>query len=135
MSNDELREKTTSFKKQVNDYLSEIDKKIADLKSEINNTSVHEIDKREDAYEQIDSLEEERDEKLEEVLNQILPEAFAVVKETARRFTENDIITASATEYDRDLAAIKPHINIKNDEVIYDTTWDAACSSNLKSTL
>ena len=126
LSNDELREKTTSFKKQVNDYLSEIDKKIADLKSEINNTSVHEIDKREDAYEQIDSLEEERDEKLEEVLNQILPEAFAVVKETARRFTENDIITASATEYDRDLAAIKPHINIKNDEVIYDTTWDAA---------
>jgi preprotein translocase subunit SecA len=71
-------------------------------------------------------LEEERDEKLEEVLNQILPEAFAVVKETARRFTKNDIITASATEYDRDLAAIKPHINIKNDEVIYDTTWDAA---------
>tara|TARA_B100000497_G_scaffold37108_1_gene43478 strand:- start:11126 stop:14443 length:3318 start_codon:yes stop_codon:yes gene_type:complete len=126
LSNDELREKTTSFKKQVNDYLSEIDKKIADLKSEINNTSVHEIDKREDAYEQIDSLEEERDEKLEEVLNQILPEAFAVVKETARRFTENDIITASATEYDRDLAAIKPHINIKNDEVVYDTTWDAA---------
>ncbi len=126
LSNDELREKTTFFKKQVNDYLSEIDKKIADLKSEINNTSVHEIDKREDAYEQIDSLEEERDEKLEEVLNQILPEAFAVVKETARRFTENDIITASATEYDRDLAAIKPHINIKNDEVVYDTTWDAA---------
>ncbi|MDG1757306.1 MAG: preprotein translocase subunit SecA [Bacteroidia bacterium] len=126
LSNDELREKTTSFKKQVNDYLSEIDKKIADLKSEINNTSVHEIDKREDAYEQIDSLEEERDEKLEEVLIQILPEAFAVVKETARRFTENDIITASATEYDRDLAAIKPHINIKNDEVVYDTTWDAA---------
>ena len=126
LSNDELREKTTSFKKQVNDYLSEIDKKIADLKSEINNTSVHEIDKREDAYEQIDSLEEERDEKLEEVLIQILPEAFAVVKETARRFTENDIITASATEYDRDLAAIKPHINIKNDKVIYDTTWDAA---------
>ncbi|MDG2041447.1 MAG: preprotein translocase subunit SecA [Bacteroidia bacterium] len=126
LSNDELREKTTSFKKQVNDCLSEIDKKIADLKSEINNTSVHEIDKREDAYEQIDSLEEERDEKLEEVLIQILPEAFAVVKETARRFTENDIITASATEYDRDLAAIKPHINIKNDEVVYDTTWDAA---------
>jgi preprotein translocase subunit SecA len=126
LTNDELRGKTTSFKNQVNDYLSEIDKKIADLKSEIKNTTVHEIDKREDAYDQIDILEEERDKKLEEILNQILPEAFAVVKETARRFTENDKIIASATEYDRDLAAAKPHINIKNDEVVYDTTWDAA---------
>jgi len=126
LTNDELRGKTTSFKQQVNDYLSEIDIKIADLKSEIKNTTVHEIDKREDAYEQIDSLEEERDKKLEEILNQILPEAFAVVKETARRFTENDKIIASATEYDRDLAATKPHININNDEVVYNTTWDAA---------
>ena len=126
LTNDELRGKTNSFKQQVNDYLSEIDIKIADLKSEIKNTTVHEIDKREDAYEQIDSLEEERDKKLEEILNQILPEAFAVVKETARRFTENDKIIASATEYDRDLAATKPHINIKNDEVVYNTTWDAA---------
>jgi preprotein translocase subunit SecA len=58
LTNDELRGKTTSFKQQVNDYLSEIDIKIADLKSEIKNTTVHEIDKREDAYEQIDSLEE-----------------------------------------------------------------------------
>ena len=126
LTNDELRGKTTSFKQQVNDYLSEIDIKISDLKSEIKNTTVHEIDKREDAYEQIDSLEEERDKKLEEILNQILPEAFAVVKETARRFTENDKIIASATEYDRDLAATKPHININNDEVVYNTTWDAA---------
>ena len=126
LTNDELRGKTTSFKQQVNDYLSEIDIKIADLKSEIKNTTVHEIDKREDAYEQIDSLEEERDKKLEEILNQILPEAFAVVKETARRFTENDKIIASATEYDRDLAATKAHINIKNDEVVYNTIWDAA---------
>ncbi len=125
LTNDELRGKTTSFKQQVNDYLSEIDIKIADLKSEIKNTTVHEIDKREDAYEQIDSLEEERDKKLEEILNQILPEAFAVVKETARRFTENDKIIASATEYDRDLAATKAHINIKNDEVVYNTIWDA----------
>ena len=133
LTNDELRGKTTSFKNQVNDYLSEIDKKIADLKSEIKNTTVHEIDKREDAYEQIDSLEEERDKKLEEILNQILPEAFAVVKETARRFTENDKIIASATEYDRDLAATKPHINIKNDEVVYNTTWDAAFYMHLKA--
>ena len=126
LSNDELRSKTISFKNQVSDYLSDIDQKIADLKSEIDNSSAHEIDLREDAYEKIDSLEKDRDEKLENILNQILPEAFAVVKETARRFTENDKITAKATDYDRDLAATKPHININNDEVIYDTTWEAA---------
>lgn len=126
LSNDELRSKTTSFKHKVNDYLSDIDQQIADLKSEIEKSSAHEIDRREDAYDQIDILEKERDEKLEDILNEILPEAFAVVKETARRFTENDKITAKATDYDRDLAATKPHINIKNDEVVYDTTWEAA---------
>ena len=81
LSNDELRSKTTSFKHKVNDYLSDIDQQIADLKSEIEKSSAHEIDRREDAYDQIDILEKERDEKLEDILNEILPEAFAVVKE------------------------------------------------------
>ena len=126
LTNDELRAKTTAFKNRVNDYLAEIDNVIADLKAEIKKTTIHEIDKREDAYDQIDALEKERDEKLEEVLEELLPEAFAVVKETARRFTENEKVSATASDYDRDLAAAKPHINIVGDEVHYDTTWDAA---------
>ena len=126
LSNDELRAKTIIFKQQVNDYLSEIDDQIADLKSLIEQTTVQEIEKRENAYDKIDTLEKERDDQLEEVLNEILPEAFAVVKETARRFTENDTVIATATDYDRELAAIKPHIDINNDQVVYQTTWEAA---------
>ena len=126
LSHDELRSKTITFKNKVNDYLSDIDQQIADLKSEIKKSSAHEIDRREDAYDKIDILEKERDEKLEDILNEILPEAFAVVKETARRFTVNEKITAKATDYDRNLATTKPHINIINDEVVYDTTWEAA---------
>jgi preprotein translocase subunit SecA len=126
LTNDQLRAKTSEFKNRVNDYLAEIDTAIADLKAEIKETTIHEIDKREDAYEQIDALEKERDEKLEEVLEELLPEAFAVVKETARRFSENEKLSATASDYDRDLAAAKPQINIVGDQVHYDTTWDSA---------
>ena len=107
LSNDQLRAKTAEFKSRVNDYLSEIEKK-------------------ETAYDRIDELEKERDEKLEEILEQLLPEAFAVVKETARRFTEMDTLVATATDMDRNLAAQKANILISGNEVIYQTSWDAA---------
>ena len=126
LSNDQLRNKTTEFKTRINDYLAEIDTEINNLKDEIKNASLHEIDKKEEAYEKIDALEKNRDEKLEDILDQLLPEAFAVVKETARRFTYNETIIATATEHDRDLAAVKEHINIEGNDVIYDTSWDAA---------
>ena len=126
LSNDELRAKTAEFKQRVNDYLSDIDSQIATLKAEINAAELHEIQKKEDAYEQIDELEKQRDEKLEEILNEIHPEAFAVVKETARRFTENDEVIATATDYDRDLAATKENIIIQGADVKYKTKWMAA---------
>ncbi len=126
ISNDELRNKTTEFKSKINDYLSEIDNEIASLKADISKASIHEIDKKEAAYERIDELEKSRDEKLEEILDQLLPEAFAVIKETARRFTENEQLTATATENDRNLAAVKEHINIQGSDVVYNTSWDAA---------
>jgi len=126
ISNDELRNKTTEFKSKINDYLSEIDNEIASLKADISKASIHEIDKKEAAYERIDELEKSRDEKLEEILDQLLPEAFAVIKETARRFTENEQLTATASENDRNLAAVKEHINIQGSDVVYNTSWDAA---------
>lgn len=126
LTNNQLRAKTADFKQRVNDYLAETDQQISDLKTEIAKTTLQEIDKREDAYDQIDELEKRRDELLEEVLEELLPEAFAVVKETARRFSENDTVTATATDFDRDLAATKPHINIVGNDVSYNTTWDAA---------
>jgi len=126
ISNDELRAKTTEFKNRINDYLSETDIKIADLKEEISKSGIHEIDKKEEAYDKIDNLENSRDEQLEEILEELLPEAFAVVKETARRFTENDTLVATASEMDRDLAAEKEHISILGNDVTYQTSWDAA---------
>ncbi len=126
ISNDELRAKTTEFKNRINDYLSETDIKIADLKDEISKSGIHEIDKKEEAYDKIDNLENSRDEQLEEILEELLPEAFAVVKETARRFTENDTLVATASEMDRNLAAEKEHISILGNDVTYQTSWDAA---------
>ncbi|MFB1012398.1 MAG: preprotein translocase subunit SecA, partial [Bacteroidia bacterium] len=126
ITNDQLRAKTAEFKQRVSDYLSEIDQQVVELKKEVEAADITEIDKKEDAYDRIDELEKERDEKLEEILEELLPEAFAVVKETARRFAENDSVSATATDYDRDLAASKEHISIVGNDVIYQTTWDAA---------
>lgn len=126
LSNDQLRAKTAEFKSRVNDYLSEIDSEVTDLRAEIEKANISEIEKKETAYDRIDELEKERDEKLEEILEQLLPEAFAVVKETARRFTEMDTLVATATDMDRNLAAQKANILISGNEVIYQTSWDAA---------
>src|SRR5690554_1891004 len=125
LSNDELRGKTIHFKQVITDYLSEIDKEIADIKVEADGDAV-DMTAKNTLYEKVDKLEKERDKKLEEVLLQILPEAFAVVKETARRFTENTKLEVTANQFDRDLAATKPHIEIQGDKAVWSNTWTAA---------
>jgi len=126
LSNDQLRAKTPEFIGRINEHLSSIDSEIASLKEQIENATPEMVAEKEAWYDQIDSLEKKRDEELEKVLEDILPEAFAVVKETARRFAENDEVTATANEYDRDLAASRPHIAIKGSDVVYQTSWQAA---------
>ena len=74
---------------------------------------------KEAIYEQIDQRKEKQNEKIEEILNEILPEAFAVMKETARRFKENEEVVVTAQDYDRDLAATKAHISIEGDKAIW----------------
>ena len=122
ISNDELREKSGEFRKRIKDYTTEIDGQIDALKVEAEQDEVT-FDQKEELYKQIDQLEKDRDEKLEEVLNEILPEAFAVMKETARRFTENETLTVTATDLDRDLAAKKDFITIDGDKATYSNTW------------
>ncbi|MFY0643214.1 MAG: preprotein translocase subunit SecA [Bacteroidia bacterium] len=126
LSNDELRAKTAEFKQRINDYLSDIDVQIEDFKKQIDKADIHEIHLKEEAYGKIDELEKQRDERLEEILLEIQPAAFAVIKETARRFTDSDEVIATASDNDRDLAASKDHISIKGDQVVYQTKWDAA---------
>ncbi|GAA0726589.1 preprotein translocase subunit SecA [Aquimarina litoralis] len=124
LSDNELREKTVEFKKFINDARADINAKIDSLKEEADATE--DIDRKEDIYGEIDKLKKDAYEATEKALNTILPEAFAVVKETAKRFAENETITVEATAYDRELSGTRDHITLDGDQAIWSTSWDAA---------
>jgi preprotein translocase subunit SecA len=124
LSHDELRAKTAQFKSKIQQARAEKDAKIASLKQDAEQTQ--DIDAREDIYAEIDSVEKEAYEISEKVLNEILPEAFAVVKETARRFKENSTITVTATPKDRELSSSKSYIKIVGENATWANSWDAA---------
>jgi preprotein translocase subunit SecA len=124
LSHDELRAKTAEFKTKIQNARADKDAKIASLKQDAEQTQ--DIDAREDIYAEIDKIEKEAYETSEKVLNEILPEAFAVVKETARRFKDNTTITVTATPKDRELSASKPYITIEGDNATWANSWDAA---------
>lgn len=125
LSHDELREKTIEFKSRIQSHLADIDKQIADLKAEAEAPDL-DMERKTDFYERIDQLEKDRNTQLEVVLMEILPEAFAVMKETARRFTENKVIEVTATQFDRDLAARKPNVVISGEKALHHNSWLAA---------
>ena len=124
LSHDELRAKTSEFKSKIQQARADKDAKIIALKQEAEQTQ--DIDAREDFYAEIDAIEKEAYEISEKVLNEILPEAFAVIKETARRFKENKSITVSASPKDRELSASKSYITISGDNATWANSWDAA---------
>src|SRR5690606_13196095 len=111
LTNDELRSKTADFKQRIGEYLADIDKEIAALKAEADKEDV-EMTEKTAIYDQVDKAGKVRDRQLEEVLMQTLPEAFAVVKEAARRFAEHTDITVTASDFEREVAATTPHIKI-----------------------
>ncbi len=124
LSNDELRAKTAEFKEKIKQARSKQDTEIESKKIEAENTS--DIDQREDIYNAIDTLEKEAYDISEKVLIEILPEAFAVVKETARRFKENSTVTVSASPKDIELAATKTYITLDGDKANWANQWNAA---------
>ena len=126
LSNDELRGKTQEFVGRINAHLSEIDAEIADLKKQLAEAAETDIELRDDIFNALDEIEKKRDKDLEVILDELLPEAFAVVKETAHRFTENTEVIATATELDRELALEHPHISIENNQVSFKNEWLAA---------
>ncbi len=128
LSDDELRNKTKELKTRIADHLAEIDIEIEKLQKE---SEVEEIDliEKDNIFKAIDKLRKTRDEELEIVLLIILPEAFAVVKETARRFTEEKELVVLATDFDKELSANtrpKKPVRIEEDKAIWSNTWDAA---------
>jgi len=129
LSHDELRNKTITFRTRIKEHLKDIDAEIATRKADAESFTGEDLHGREAIYEDIDKLIKKRDEQTEEVLREILPEAFAVVKETARRFKENQEIVVAATELDRELALEKDYIRIDGDKAIFRNSWEAAGST------
>jgi preprotein translocase subunit SecA len=126
LSNDELRAKTISFKETIAEGLAAIDGEIGAIKERIEENPNLDVNEKVELYTQLDKLEKDRNKELEEILMRILPEGFAVVKETALRFKENKTIEVTATQFDRDLAARKSNVIIKGDKAIHHNTWLAA---------
>jgi preprotein translocase subunit SecA len=124
LSNDELRQKVDAARERIADHVSSIDKEVASLKEQIEQNPDMDIDQQQAIYKKIDASKISRNKALEVVLLEVLPVVFASVKETARRFTENESITVTATALDRELATRKEYIKIEGDKAIYSTTWN-----------
>ena len=125
LSNDDLRARTASLKERIQEYVAPEVNRIQELKNSIEET---EIDLREKIYTEIDKLEKEITDKQEKILNEILPEAFNIMKETARRFAENDEIIVKANDFDRNLAAKHDFVYIEGEEAHYKNEWMAGGS-------
>jgi preprotein translocase subunit SecA len=128
LTNDELRAKTVEFRTRIKDHLAETDAKIAQLNQQAEELPFSDINGKDVIYQEVDKLKKERDKEIEEILKELLPEAFAVVKETARRFKENSEMVATATELDRNLSIKKEYIRIDGHESVFNNSWMAAGS-------
>ena len=124
ISNDELRAKTPEFKARINEYTKGITQQIQSLKDRAQDEKT-DVDEKDEIYQEVDKLELKLNEQIEEVLLELLPEAFAVMKETARRFTENEEIEVTANDFDRLTASIKDVVEIEEDKAIWFNSWQA----------
>ncbi|MGV8139179.1 MAG: preprotein translocase subunit SecA [Mangrovibacterium sp.] len=122
LSNDELRAESLKLKEIIRERIRPEEERIDVLKQEAEEAEVQDS---EGMYQEIDKLEERIDEKIEEVLNEVLPAAFAIVKETAKRFFENESVVVTATDFDRDIAARKSNVEINGDQAIWHNRWMA----------
>ncbi|HET8859904.1 preprotein translocase subunit SecA [Marivirga sp.] len=126
ISNDELRAKTNEVLERINQYLKDIDDEIEALHTKVDDNPDMDLHTKEDLFNEIDALEEKRNEKLEEVLLEVLPETFAIVKDTARRFMENEQLEVTASMFDKEMSGKAEHVNLKGDKAIWNNTWKAA---------
>ncbi|MBR4773360.1 MAG: preprotein translocase subunit SecA [Bacteroidales bacterium] len=125
LDNDGLRAKTIEFKQKIRTAVDAEETELAALRARIDEEYDMPVDEKESLYKRIDDLEKQSYDKTQKVLDQILPEAFAVVKETAKRFATNETVTVTATDHDRDLAATHASITIEGDKAVYQNHWMA----------
>ena len=122
LSNDELRARTQELRKGIHEHISGEEKQIAELREKAQGLDIWE---REEVFNEIDKIEEKIDKKIEEHLMTILPQAFSILKETARRFKDNAEVVVTATDFDRDLAATNDFVTIDRDMAIWKNSWVA----------
>ena len=124
LSIDELRAKTTEFKNKIKADQKEIQDQINALEKE--SSEIDDINKKEDLYKEIDQLKDDRYATEVKTLEELLPEAFAVMKETAKRFKNNETLIVNATPFDREISATKDYVNLDGEKAIWQNSWDAA---------
>ncbi|CAA0151031.1 preprotein translocase subunit SecA [Tenacibaculum maritimum] len=123
LSNDELRQKSNDFKTKIKEATKSFNEQIATLEMEAKSAD---IDRQEDIYAEIDELKDQSYKASEAILQEIMPEAFCVVKETAKRFANNKQLEVTATPFDRELSAFNPHITLDDQKAYWANSWDAA---------
>ncbi len=123
LDNDALRGRSEALKAQIADFIRPEEERIAALKTELEGDLS--IEKKSDISKEIDNLTKEVDEKIEKKLDEILPEAFAIMKSTARRFAEGETVVVTASDFDRNLAADRDFVSIEGDKAVWNTTWTA----------
>ena len=126
LTNDQLRGKTQEFRGRIAEFLAPIDARIVAKQQEAEALPAADLNGRDAIYQEVDKIKKERNQELEKVLEQILPEAFAVIKETARRFSQQSEVVSAATQHDRDLSIKKNYIQIRGDQAVYQNSWTAA---------
>ncbi len=126
ISDDDLRKRTTELKNMIRKCLKDIDDQIAGLQKQVEKNKDLDVSEKENLFNQIDKLEEDRDKELEKVLLDMLPQSFAVVKETSRRFAENGKLVVRAELYDKEIAAKKTNVEISGEMATWWNKWDAA---------
>jgi preprotein translocase subunit SecA len=124
LSNDELRARSMGLKNKIREYIKPDEEEIEALKAKAENDETP-VDDVEKIYTQVDKLVKELDQKIEQILNEILPEAFSIVKETARRFKENERVIVTANDFDRNLATTRDTVLIEGDKAVYLNHWMA----------
>ena len=124
LSNDELRQHSAALRQRIADFIAEDEKHITEQKARLEDFNIS-LNEKEKISKDIDQTVKLIDEKIEKVLDEILPEAFAIMKDTARRFAENDTVEVTANDFDRNLAAKRDFVNVEGDKAIYSTHWTA----------
>ena len=124
LTNDQLRERSAALRKRIADFIADDEAHIVEQKAKLENANIA-LNEKEKISKDIDQTVKRIDEKIEKVLDEILPEAFAIMKDTARRFAEAEVVEVTANDFDRNLAASKEFITIEGDKAIYSTRWTA----------